>query len=375
LAEKDEKKTGAPKKEKTDTPKKKKNTGAGKTGKTGSSAKKPAVKSSAPKKPSTPKKPAAAKKKTVPKKTKKRVPAKKDTPGNSTNVYNPKTRKPPAPVQQDTSLSKKAKPSPPVKKPPEEDVEPEALERGDHPMSVVDHLSEMRSRLLVSLIVIVVCTVAGFYFSDYLMHIINQPFAQTGQKLNLFKIFEGVTLRIKAAVLCGLLLSLPLIVYQVWRYIFPAVEKGDRMFVRITLVAAVLLFYGGLVVTYIFIPMAITTLLGFSPEGMNITNNATEYLNFFVLLSLSMGIVFELPIIMLVLTKIGIISPSFLISKRKHAIVLIWIAAAFITPPDPLSMAILAIPLMLLYEISIFISKFIVIRKKKKELEEMGEIA
>ena len=242
-------------------------------------------------------------------------------------------------------------------------------------MSVVDHLSEMRSRLLVSLIVIVSFTVAGFYFSDYLMHVINAPFAQTGQKLNLFKIFEGITLRIKTAVLCGLLLSLPLIVYQVWRYIFPAVEKGDRMFMRITLVAAVLLFYGGLVVTYIFIPMAITTLLGFSPEGMNITNNATEYLNFFVLLSLSMGIVFELPIIMLVLTKIGIISPSFLIAKRKHAIVLIWIAAAFITPPDPLSMAILAIPLMLLYEISIFISKFIVIRKKKKELEEMGEIA
>jgi len=78
---------------------------------------------------------------------------------------------------------------------------------------------------------------------------------------------------------------------------------------------------------------------------------------------------------MLVLTKIGIVSPSFLISKRKHAIVLIWIAAAFITPPDPLSMAILAIPLMLLYEISIFISKFIVIRKIKKEMEEMKENA
>lgn len=334
LADKDKKKTGTPGKDKSGKAIIKKDSASGKTGKSGLPVQKIAGSPPAPKK-----KPA-------------------------------KTGKLPAPVKKGTVPSKKEKPTPPAKKPPVDDVEPEALERGDHPMSVVDHLTEMRSRLLVSLIVVVVCTVAGFYFSDYLMHLINAPFAQTGQKLNLFKIFEGVTLRIKAAVLCGLLLSLPLIVYQIWKYIFPAVEKGDRMFLRITLVAAILLFYGGIAVTYIFIPMAITTLLEFAPAGMNITNNATEYLNFFMLLSLSMGVVCELPIIMLVLTKIGIVSPSFLISKRKHAIVLIWIAAAFITPPDPLSMTILAIPLMLLYEISIFISKFIVIRKIKKEMEE-----
>ena len=81
-----------------------------------------------------------------------------------------------------------------------------------------------------------------------------------------------------------------------------------------------------------------------------------------------MGIIFELPIIILVLTKLGIISPAILISKRKVALVIIWVFAAVITPPDPLSQALVAVPLMFLYEISIFISRFIIIRRKKKEL-------
>lgn len=269
---------------------------------------------------------------------------------------------------------KKKKAHPPAK--PADDtgdleVDPEALSRGDNPMTLVGHLHEMRSRLLIALGSIVVVMIAGFFFSDYIMWVINRPFLATGQKLNLFTLFEGFTLRLKSSLFASLLICLPLIIYQVWKYIEPAVNRNDRLMMRLTLVFTGLLFYAGVAFTYFFLPVAIMALMAFAPPDMLITNNATEYFNFFVMTAIILGAVFELPIVMLLLTKMGIVSPAFLVGKRKYAIVLIWILAALVSPgPDPLSQALLAVPLMLLYELSIVISKIIVRRKKKKELAE-----
>ena len=254
----------------------------------------------------------------------------------------------------------------------DENIDPQALERGDNPMTMVDHLGEMRSRLLVLLSTVMVVTVLGFIFSDYLMVLINKPFLASGEKLNLFKLFEGFTIRIKASLFAALLICLPIITFQIWRYISPAVNRNDRTMIRLTMVAAVLLFYTGITLTYFILPMMIITLLGFAPENMLITNNASEYMNFFVMISLMMGSILELPIVILILSKMGIVSPSFLVSKRKYAIVIIWVVAALISPPDPLSQALMAIPLMILYEVSIIISKLIAKKKKKKELMKAG---
>jgi sec-independent protein translocase protein TatC len=253
----------------------------------------------------------------------------------------------------------------------EEPVDPEASTRGDSPMTLVGHLTEMRSRLLVVLISVLVLLLAGFGFSDYILMIISRPFIATGQKLNLFTLFEGFTLRLKGSLFASVLICLPLIIYQVWKYIEPAINRNDRTMIRITLASSVLLFYTGVTFTYFFLPLAISALMAFAPPDMLVTNNATEYFNFFVMTAIILGAVFELPIVMLLLTKMGIVSPAFLTSKRKYAIVLIWIVAALASPgPDPLSQALLALPLMLLYELSIVISKLIVRRKKKKELAE-----
>jgi len=122
--------------------------------------------------------------------------------------------------------------------------------------------------------------------------------------------------------------------------------------------------------------MVISALIAFAPEGMQVMNNASEYFSFFIFFCFMMGIVSELPIIILILTRIGLISPSFLVAKRKYAVVVIWIAAAVITPtPDPLTMSMVAVPLMLLYEVSIFVSRFVIIRKKKRDLLEQMENA
>lgn len=248
--------------------------------------------------------------------------------------------------------------------------DPEAIERGDTPMTLVEHLSEMRSRLLVVLAALLVIMLIAFGFSDYLLALIAKPFTTSGQKLNLFTLFEGFTLRLKASLFASALICLPLIIYQIWKYIEPAVNRNNRTVIRLTLFSSIFLFYAGTVFAYFFLPLAIIALMGFAPPDMLITNNATEYFNFFLMTSLILGAIFELPIVILLLTKMGIVSPVFLTSKRKYAIVIIWIIAALASPgPDPLSQALLALPLMLLYEISIVISKVIVKRKKKRELE------
>ncbi|MCX7678550.1 MAG: twin-arginine translocase subunit TatC [Spirochaetes bacterium] len=252
-----------------------------------------------------------------------------------------------------------------------ETVDPEALERGDRPMTIVEHLDELRSRLLIILASLIVMMLVAFGFSDHILTIIARPFSSTGQKLNLFTIFEGFTLRLKSSLFVSILICLPLIVYHIWKYIEPAINRNDRNIVRITLIAGIFLFYSGTAFAYFFLPLAIMALMGFTPPDMLITNNATEYFNFFLLTSIILGAVFELPIVILILTKIGLISPVFLTSKRKYAIVIIWIIAALASPgPDPLSQALLAFPLMFLYELSIAISKLMVRRKKKRELQQ-----
>lgn len=268
------------------------------------------------------------------------------------------------------SLVKKQKNQPAeIKEEERANIDPEALDRGDIPMNLVSHLDEFRSRFLRAFIAILVITFASFFLSDQLLYILNKPYLATGFKLNIFNMIDGFLLRMKASLIAGILLGFPYIVYEIWKYLAPAINKQDRKFSVISIISAVLLFYMGVTLTYLSLPMAIAALLSFTPPGMTNTINASEYLSFVFMFSFAMGGVFELPIIIMVLTKIGIVTPQFLISKRKWAIVLIWISAAIITPTvDPLTQSLVAVPLMLLYELSIIISKIMVKRKKKKEL-------
>jgi len=300
-----------------------------------------------------------------------RKPVKKGTAGSSSAK-----KKNNLPVKAKTAAKKKLTPKK-IKPDDHEEsseleiIDPEASTRGDNPMTVVDHLDEFRSRILIVLGVLITLTFINFYFSEHIVNYINKPFLSTGNKLNVFKLTSGFIIRLKASAGTAILMTFPLMIFHIWRYIVPAIDKKERMFSRISLIASVFLFYSGVAfVFFLILPLMIEILLSFIPSEMLSTIGADDYLSFIFLFCLAMGIVFELPIIILVLTKIGIITPAFLISKRKVALVIIWVFAAFITPPDPLSQSLVAIPLMFLYEISIFISRFIVIRKKKKEILE-----
>jgi sec-independent protein translocase protein TatC len=259
-----------------------------------------------------------------------------------------------------------------VKKQKEEEIDPRALDRGDVPMTVVGHLDELRSRLIISLITIVILTVGAFIFSDEVLTYLTHPFTATGFKLNIFKLTEGFMIRLKVSAILAILAGLPFIMWQGWRFILPAITKRDRMFSRISLMAAILLFYAGVVfVFYLLVPFTVKMLLSFVTKDMISTIGANDYISLVFFFCMIMGILFELPIIMMILTRIGMITPSFLVSRRKYAFVLAFVIAAVITPTqDMLTMIIVGVPLVILYEASIIVSKFTIVRKKKKELEE-----
>ncbi|MCP4137635.1 MAG: twin-arginine translocase subunit TatC [bacterium] len=257
----------------------------------------------------------------------------------------------------------------------DEDINPDAIERGDDPMSIVGHLDEFRTRFLKIFATVFGFTAIGFYFANDLVKYLVLPFeeATTALKvdldLNIFELTGGFMLQIKAAFLVAILLGIPVIIYQLWKFIIPAITKKDRWFSRISITCAVLLFYGGVAFVYFgLLPAILKILISFIPDATKGTIGANSFMSFIILFSLLMGFLFELPIISLILTRIGIITPQTLVQKRKIAIVVIWVLAAVISPPDVFSQAFVAIPIMFLYEISVVISRVIFIRQRKKEL-------
>jgi sec-independent protein translocase protein TatC len=253
----------------------------------------------------------------------------------------------------------------------EEDIiDPSALARGDDPMTIVEHLTELRSRLMLIVVSFFVLFCVAFYFSDFLVHMINKPFMKTGFQLNIFTLTGGFMVKMKVSAAISILILVPLIIFHIWRFISPAIEKPERFFSRITITTAVLLFYAGVGFVFFVLPLTIEVLLSFIDKSMLSTIGADDYLHFIFFMSFIMGFLCELPIAILIMTKMGIITPHFLISKRKYALVIIWITAAIVTPgPDLLSQSLVGIPLMFLYEVSIVISKIVLKRKKRRELK------
>lgn len=250
----------------------------------------------------------------------------------------------------------------------------ESIDRGDSPRKIVEHLDEFRSRFLVVLITIAVISCVAFYFSNHIWTFLKEPLRITAPSihLNLLGLADGILIQMKVSILVGLLLGIPIAILELWSYIKPAISRANRRFARITIYNAFVLFYAGMSFTYfVLLKPAIVIMIKFSPPDTIQTYTASNYLSFILVFCFSMAILFELPIIIMLLTKIGLVTPKLLITKRKYAIVIIWIVAAFITPqPDPISQSFVAIPLMILYEISIVISRIIYRKKLRKESVE-----
>jgi sec-independent protein translocase protein TatC len=226
-------------------------------------------------------------------------------------------------------------------------------------MTFLEHLEELRWRIIYSLIGLVVGTIICWIFIDFLVNeILLLPAKHAGVELQNLKPFGQLILFFEVAVIGGVILSLPNIFYQFWKFIAPALKKNERKYISSIVAFSTLCFLIGITFAYfVMLPFSLKFAENFgTPEIKNVFA-INEYMTIIIGIMLGMGIVFELPMISFFLSRLGILKPSYLSKYRRHAVVLIFIAAAFLTPPDPVSQIILAVPLYLLYEISIFISK------------------
>lgn len=227
-------------------------------------------------------------------------------------------------------------------------------------MSFLDHLEELRWRVIYAFIGLAIGTIVCWIFVDYLVEIVLlKPARDTGAHLINLKPFGQLFLYFEVAVAGGIIVSLPNIFYQLWKFIAPALRKKERKYILSIVIYSTFCFLTGIAFAYFaMLPLTLKFAAQFGSTAINNQFAIDEYMTIIISVMLVAGCVFELPMISFFLTKLGILKPSFMRKYRRHAIVIIMIASAFLSPgTDPVSQIVLAIPLFLLYEISIIISK------------------
>jgi len=247
-----------------------------------------------------------------------------------------------------------------------EEIEEESKTKA---MGFIDHLEELRRRLLKAAITIVIFSVVAFYFADKLVQFIRIPLRDEIQLYNI-QVTGAFYAYMKIAIITGIIASLPVVFYQMWAFIAPGLYKREKLTILPLVFISTILFLIGAAFCYIMVlPLAFEFLMSFS-EGQVINNiTISSYISFVGLLLVAFGCGFQLPIIAYFLGRMGIITSRMLSKARRYAIVGILIIAAIITPPDVFTQVLLAIPLYILYEISILVVK-LTGRREKKEVDE-----
>jgi len=251
-------------------------------------------------------------------------------------------------------------------------------------MPLLDHLIELRSRLLTSAIAILVLFFICYYFAPDLYNFLVAPLADVlekmgGQRRLIFTaLHEAFFTYIKVAFFAALFLSFPFIAIQIWMFIAPGLYKNEKKaFAPFLIATPILFFMGGALVYYLIFPLAWSFFLSFESVGgagalpIQLEAKVDQYLSLVMRLIFAFGLCFELPVVMTLLGRVGMVTSKGMKEKRKYAIVLAFVAAAILTPPDVISQIGLALPTMLLYEISIISVK--IVEKKRGDVDEDEE--
>ena len=249
------------------------------------------------------------------------------------------------------------------------------MTKNDNEGNFVSHLTELRKRLINSFIFLFVFFIICYFFSDHIYGFLVDPYAQavqddgTERRLIFTALQETFLTYLKVSFFAAFFITSPFILIQVWKFIAPGLYKHEKLAIMPYLVATPILFFlGGILVYYLIMPLAIKFFLSFESTG--ITTNlpiqleakVNEYLSLVMKLIFAFGLSFQLPVVLSLLARIGVIDSKFLKERRKYVVVIIFAAAALLTPPDPVTQIGLAIPLLILYELSILSVK--VIEKK-----------
>ncbi len=245
----------------------------------------------------------------------------------------------------------------------------------DHKMSLTEHLIELRKRIFRILIVLLIGFGACYYYKDLVFDIITKPLTKVLPK-NGYLIYTGLTeaffVYMKLAFFASLIITSPFILYQIWKFISPGLLLKEKKYVVPFVLSSTLLFISGVLFGYfIALPPAFEFFVSFNNQYLQAMISFGDYLSLFVTFLLGFGLSFELPIFIFFLAKLGIVNAKMLSKQRRYAILIIFIVAAILTPsPDALSQILMAIPLMFLYEISIFVARFAEKKKVNSENKE-----
>lgn len=238
----------------------------------------------------------------------------------------------------------------------------------DGTMPVLEHLAELRLRLLISAGALLVAAVVSFNYVELIRGLLTSPLE--GLQLIYLSPPEAFMANLRLALISGLVLSSPMIIYQLMAFVFPGLLKEEKIFFVAVLFGIIVLFAAGVAFAYIIVfPFTIRFFLQFASVELEPRFTVTEYISFLFSFHLGFGVVFQLPLLTWALGKIGLITSSFLKRNRKVALLVMLVLSAVITPPDIISQVVMIFPLALLYEIGI-IMVLISERKRSKALAE-----
>lgn len=227
----------------------------------------------------------------------------------------------------------------------------------DDRLTLVEHLDELRTRLIVCAFVLVVAIGLCFWQNGELLDIANRPLPN-GQLPQTLSPTEPFFTTVKLSIYAGILIALPILLYQAYAFLLPAFSPAEKRVVLPLLLMVPVLFIGGAVFAYyVVMPAALDFLLGFNADEFDIEIRASEYYGFFVLTLMAVGILFQIPVGTLAVTRLGIVTPEQLGKNRRYAILAIAVAAMLLPGTDPVTMLISMVPLYALFELSLLLAR------------------
>ena len=252
------------------------------------------------------------------------------------------------------------------------------MTKNDKEGGFISHITELRTRLIHSFIFLFVFFIFCYFFAEYLYGFLVEPYAQAvkndsiPRRLIFTALQETFLTYLKVAFFASFFITSPFILIQIWKFIAPGLYDHEKIAIMPYLVITPILFFlGGALVYYLIMPLAIKFFLSFESAGLD-TNlpiqleaKVSEYLSLVMKLIFAFGLSFQLPVVLSLLARVGVVDSEFLKTRRKYVVVIIFTAAAILTPPDPITQIGLAIPLLILYELSIFSVRLIEKKSKK----------
>jgi sec-independent protein translocase protein TatC len=242
----------------------------------------------------------------------------------------------------------------------------------DTPMPLTAHLAELRSRLFAAVIAIALAFALCYTVKDGIIAALQSPPVLIGERvkvpLQIIAPAEAFLTYLKVSFLAGVFLTLPFILYQLWKFVAPGLLEHEKKYTVPFIIGSTALFYAGGGMFYLILPLVINFLLSFASEDISAQLSVGYYVSFCLRLMIAFGVVFQLPMVVIFLTQLELLSSHILVKYFRYAVVLAFVVAAVLTPPDVVSQTFMALPMLLLYGVSILMAKRIEKRREQRQM-------